>query len=312
MTTGIVPDGPVIVVEISADRSVRVAGQAVPVPPGGDPRAIALAVVAEQARLLGHPVRVHAVEADGTMFPLNVYADRSIAEAGPPVLPARRAEPAQPARRRARFGLRRSSAEEAAGSPATRPPVAPGFTAAPPIGSAASPAVGVDPIAPAPTWAPPGSAPAVSAPSAARVRTPDDLPPPGEDQRLVLDLIRGAMQAGNGAHALAIAADLDASSTADPAQRLAAREVHGYVALATGRPELAVRLYAEAVTFGDGSAEPGQWPARMAANAHFCWLRVADPVLARAVGPLVLDAYAAGGAADSAGARAARRRMART
>ncbi|MFI6982207.1 hypothetical protein ACIBSV_26890 [Embleya sp. NPDC050154] len=312
MTTGIVPDGPVIVVEISADHAVRVAGQTVPVPPGGDPRAIALSVVAEQARLLGHPVRVHAVEPDGTMFPLNVYADRSIAEAGPPVLPTPRVEPARPERRRGRFGLRRSSSEEVAGSVPARPPVTPEFTAAPAVGSAASPVIGADPVLPAPTWAPPGSAPAVSAPSAPRVRTPDDLPPPEEEERLVLDLIRGAMHAGNGAHALAIAADLDAISTADPARRLAAREVHGYVALATGRPELAVRLYAEAVTFGDGLAEPGEWPARMAANAHFCWLRVTDPVVAQAVGPLVLDAYAAGGAADSAGARAARRRMART
>ncbi|MFF7245497.1 hypothetical protein ACFZBU_16510 [Embleya sp. NPDC008237] len=293
MTTGLVPDRPVITVEISADQSVRVAGETVPVPPGGDPRGTALAVVAEQARLLGHPVRVHAVEADGTIFPLNVYADRSIAEAGAPI-------PAAP-QRRGLFGRRHQTPEVAAPAPAPVPlrsPTPPAPVAQPSTAGSAS-------MAPRPTWAPPG---AVGEPD----RLPDGLPAPRREQRLVLDLIRGAVQAGDGARALAMAADLDAgaATTADPAERLAMREVHGYVALVMGRPELAVRLYAEAVAFGDALAEPGEWPARMAANAHFSWLRVPDSAVADAVGALVVDAYAAGGIADSPGARAARRRMA--
>ncbi|MYS87392.1 hypothetical protein [Embleya scabrispora] len=304
MTTGLVPDRPVITVEISADQSVRVAGETVPVPPGGDPRGTALAVVAEHARLLGHPVRVHAMEADGTIFPLNVYADRSIAEAGAPI-PA-----AQP---RGRFGRRRAAPEAAAPAPAPvplRPP--------PPVALAQPSTAQTAPMAPRPTWAPPGAA-AEPAASSTRDRVtesdrlPDGLPAPKREQRLVLDLIRGAVQAGDGARALAMAADLDAgaATTADPAERLAMREVHGYVALVMGRPELAVRLYAEAVTFGDALSEPGEWPARMAANAHFSWLRVPDSAVADAVGELVVGAYAAGGNADSPGARAADKRMAR-
>ncbi|MET7304967.1 hypothetical protein [Embleya sp. NPDC005575] len=303
MTTGLVPDRPVITVEISADQSVRVAGETVPVPPGGDPRGTALAVVAEQARLLGHPVRVHAVEADGTIFPLNVYADRSIAEAGAPI----------PAQRRGRFGRRRATPEAAAPAPAPvplRPPT-------PPVALVQPSTTGSAPMAPQPTWAPPGAATEPAVPATRRLtasdRLPDGLPAPKREQRLVLDLIRGAVQAGDSARALAMAADLDAcaATTADPAERLAMRDVHGYVALVMGRPELAVRLYAEAVTFGDALAEPGEWPARMAANAHFSWLRVSDSAVADAVGELVVGAYAAGGIADSPGARAARSHMER-
>lgn len=295
MTPGTVPDRPVIIVEISADQSVRVAGEVVPVPPGGDPRAAALAVVAEQARALGHPLRVHAMEADGTVFPLNVYADRSIAEAGAPIPPAQQ--------RRGRFGRRRSAPEQAAAPVPAGPPVPqPPIMAPPP--PAPAPTVAFEPAAPHPTWAPPGS-------SAAGARMPGGLPAPRHEQRLVLDLIHGAIRAGDDARALAMAADLDAgaTTTADPAERLAMREVHGYVALVTGRPDLALRLYAEAVAFGGELTEPGEWPARMAANAHFCWLQITDRVTAGAMGAVLLDAYAAGGAADSPGARAARRWM---
>lgn len=254
-------------------------------------------------------MRVHAVEADGTIFPLNVYADRSIAEAGAPI-PA--------AQRRGRFGRRRSGSAEAAAQAAARPSVPERPMTPPPAAPAQPPTAMPEPVAPHPTWAPPvasaGSAHPVQALSTPTKRAPGGgVPAPRDEQQQVLDLIREAIGAGDGARALAMAAELDTTATAaDPAERLAAREVHGYVALATGRPALAVRLYAEAVTFGDHLEEPGEWRMRMAANAHFCWLRVADPVAADAVGELVMNAYAAGGAADSPAARAARRHMART
>ncbi|OPC77459.1 hypothetical protein B4N89_43945 [Embleya scabrispora] len=294
MAIDVAADRPVVLVEISADHSVRVAGEVVVVSPGDDPRGAALAVVAERARLLGQPVRVHAREADGTIFPLDVYADRSIAEAGAPI-PA--------ARRRGIFGLRRPGSPSAAEpTPAEGAPpatVAPGAVATPVEAGVATP-----------SWTPPRPAANARPPAPAAHAFGAGVPVPGAEQRRLLDLIRAAMGTGDHAGALTLAAELDSrtgTTAAGAAERLAAREVHGYVALATGHPEVAVRLYAEAATLGDGGS--GEAPARMAANAHFCWLRVTDPVAADAAGALVLHAYAVGGAADSPGARAARRRL---
>ncbi|WP_439679007.1 hypothetical protein [Embleya sp. MST-111070] len=293
MAIDVAADQPVVLVEISADHSVRVAGEVVVVAPGGDPRGAALAVVAERARLLGQPVRVHAREPDGTIFPLDVYADRSIAEAGAPI-------PAM--RRRGIFGLRRPGSSSAAEPTETE--VAPPPTVAP----SAPTGAGTD-VAP-PSWTPPRPAANAHPPAPAPHTFGAGVPTPGAEQRRLLDLIRSAMGTGDHAGALTLAAELDSrtgTTAAGPAERLAAREVYGYVALATGHPEVAVRLYAEAATLGDGGA--GDAPARMAANAHFCWLRVTDPVAADAAGALVLHAYAVGGVTDSPGARAARRRL---
>ncbi|MFE5334040.1 hypothetical protein ACFRCG_47370 [Embleya sp. NPDC056575] len=296
MAIDVAADRPVVLVEISADHSVRVAGEVVVVAPGDDPRGAALAVVAERARLLGQPVRVHAREADGTIFPLDVYADRSIAEAGAPI-PA--------ARRRGIFGLRRpGSASAAEPAPAEGAPPA----AVAPAAVAPQATTGADMATP--SWTPPQPAANTYPPAPAAHTFGGGVPTPGAEQRRLLDLIRSAMGTGDHAGALTLAAELDSrtgTTAAGAAERLAAREVYGYVALATGHPEVAVRLYAEAATLGDGGA--GDAPARMAANAHFCWLRVTDPVAADAAGALVLHAYAVGGVADSPGARAARRRL---
>jgi len=309
-----IPAWSVIAIAISADETVRVNGEPVPVAPGEDSRAAALAVVAEFARAGGRPVRADASEADGTVFPLLVFEDGTASEAGPPVAPrpmAREHTPAPP------------TAVPFSSEPAVPP--APSFPPRP----SARPSV---PPAPTPfsprdretaatppefpevsvSWSSAGVAEptARSGPVRQRAYTAAGLPAPEPEQWRAIEVIRAAIRSGDTAVALAEAEAFDArhATAVDPAERLAAREVHAYTALVAGRPERAVTLYADAARLGRDFAEPGDWPARMIENAHFCWLHVLDPDAARESGRLLMDAYAVAGAANSPAATAARER----
>lgn len=106
---------------------------------------------------------------------------------------------------------------------------------------------------------------------------------------MVTEIAR-AVHSGEGDRALAMAASLDASVSdgGDEQAMPAAREVHAYVALLTGRPALAVELYADAaLASGTHPEEAG----RMTENAHYCWLRIDDVESAYDLGRLVLHAY---------------------
>ena len=134
-------------------------------------------------------------------------------------------------------------------------------------------------------------------------------PTPTRDQAGMLQLMRRAIDEGDYHRALSIAARLDTlAPQADARARLAAREVHAYVALLTGRPALAVELYTDAVAIAR-DAHDSLWRTQMLENAHFCWLRVTDPQTAQMSGRLVMDAYAAVGGADMPAFHAARERM---
>ncbi|MGW1994533.1 hypothetical protein [Embleya sp. NPDC001921] len=371
MTGNAIPAWPVVTIEIAWDDTVRVDGNVIPVEFNGDPRAAALAVAAETARLLGRPVRVDAVEPDGTTFPLVVSTDGSATEAGP-------SSPA-PQTRRGLFGRRRKS--EPSGPPpdsvpephlAPRPapefheahetretapsdprpavdPTPAGRSPEParpgsPIAESAAPSAAAEPASPAPggdetpgpspAWRPPTAAASAAAPaeaasevasevasgaarntsrvSSAAPRGVASAPAPSREQAHTLGLIRRSIDERDTARALELAAVLDATSaaTGDPAQTLAGREVHAYVALLSGRVEPAVELYAGAVSIGLRLGADGDWPPRMAENAHYCWLRVKDPKSALALGRLVRDAYTTISAVDSPAAKAVARRMA--
>ncbi|MGW1994544.1 hypothetical protein [Embleya sp. NPDC001921] len=139
--------------------------------------------------------------------------------------------------------------------------------------------------APAPTPAPkPASA---SAPAPTRV-----LAEPSKEQALKVAEIARFIRAGDDERALALAASLDAATSAggDEGAMPAAREVHAYVAVLTGRPELALELYA------DAALARGTHPkeaARMTSNAHYCWLRIDDMESAYDLGRVLLRAYSA-------------------
>ncbi|MFE5334034.1 hypothetical protein ACFRCG_47340 [Embleya sp. NPDC056575] len=381
-TPSMVPAWPVVRIELSTDGRVRVDGTEVPVPPGVEPRATALEAAAATARLLRRPVRVAAVEPDGTLFPLIVDENGEAAAANDPVAP--------PQKRRTRPG-RRKRDPEATTSPVRRFGEPSGSTAAfdapeaPPRGPAAERGTGPTPIpfapadlappttelrppesetaptatptpaspsapvpasalapapaapsasAPAPAPAPAGSAggastgsgapswqppgrraapvsvgeeaggePAVSRPAASGAAGAPE--PTVEQVRTVAEIAR-ALQAGDGGRAMTLAAALDAAVEAGADHRAvpAAREVHAYVALMTDRPGLAVELYADAAPAWVGRPEEA---ARMARNAHYSWLRVAEPRSAYDLGPVVLRAYAT--VPDDPGREAVRDRM---
>ncbi|WP_406299961.1 hypothetical protein OG948_32835 [Embleya sp. NBC_00888] len=364
MTGNAIPAWPVVTIEIAWDDSVRVDGNVIPVELNGDPRAAALAVAAETARLLGRPVRVDAIEPDGTTFPLVVSTDGSATEAGP--------ASSAPQTRRGLFG-RRKKAEPSGPPPVSAPdpqvapspapefresrdttpsdprpavdatpstrspePARPGSpsaesASAPAVSELGSPTPGFDETpGPSPAWRPPSTAAPAAAPAESRpaeavsgdAKGPSRVsstapggaaaPVPSREQAHTLGLIRRSIDERDTARALELAAALDATSaaTGDPAQTLAGREVHAYVALLSGRVEPAVELYAGAVSIGLRLGADGDWPPRMAENAHYCWLRVKDPKSALALGRLVRDAYTTISAVDSPAAKAVARRMA--
>ncbi|QSY51722.1 hypothetical protein [Streptomyces griseocarneus] len=85
MTTGTdpstVPDWPAPVVRLTGQGTVEVDGAVLPLPPGldgADARQWAVKNVAERYARLGRAIRVTAVEADGTSFPLIVHPDGTV------------------------------------------------------------------------------------------------------------------------------------------------------------------------------------------------------------------------------------------
>ncbi|OPC77465.1 hypothetical protein B4N89_43980 [Embleya scabrispora] len=267
-----VPAWPVVRIELSTDGRVRVDGTEVPVPPGVDPRAAALEAAAATARLLRRPVRATAVEPDGTVFPLIVAENGEVAAANDPAAP--------PHKRRSRPG-RRKRGPDATTAPAPRFGEPSGPTTA--LGAPEAPMRGT------------------SRPSASV-----DAPGPTVEQARSVAEIARLLRAGDGERAMTLAAALDAAVEAGDDRRAvpAAREVHAYVALMTDRPGLAVQLYADAAL---ARVDRPEETARMARNAHYSWLRVAEPESAYGLGSVVLRAYEA--VPDDPGCEAVRDRM---
>ena len=88
-----VPDWPSPTVQLRADGTVQVDGISIPVPqhlPEDQVRRWAVTHVAAQYKRLGRPIRVTAVDPDGTTYPLIVHADGTTSEAAPIDGPRRR------------------------------------------------------------------------------------------------------------------------------------------------------------------------------------------------------------------------------
>ncbi|WP_406299949.1 hypothetical protein OG948_32780 [Embleya sp. NBC_00888] len=208
--------------------------------------------------------------------------------------------------------------EPAAAEPApARTLFAPRVTVVPPVAP-------VDPVEPTPSWhapqrqvaqvpideepaafpaAPVPADPPIPAPTSARAEAPTPKQAsartpaavraePTKEQALKVAEIARFIRAGDEERALALAASLDAATSAggDEGAMPAAREVHAYVAVLTGRPELALELYA------DAALAQGTHPkeaARMTSNAHYCWLRIDDMESAYDLGRVLLRAYSA-------------------
>ncbi|MFI6580952.1 hypothetical protein [Embleya sp. NPDC050493] len=196
--------------------------------------------------------------------------------------------------------------------PLTPAPVEP--TALPEPTSSPSPAKPTAPPEPTPSPAkpttPPDPTPPLTPPPVEPTASPEPTPPPPpveptappeptpppalvepteEQKRIILEIAR-AVRSGADDQALAMAASLDASVDhgGDEYALPPVREVHAYVALLTGRPALAVELYADAALAR--GAHPHD-AARMIENAHHCWLRVEEVEAAYDLGPVVLRAY---------------------
>ncbi|WP_436775593.1 hypothetical protein [Yinghuangia sp. YIM S09857] len=331
-----IPGWPVITIEMG-DDAVRVDGEALAVPPGENPREAAIQATARSARLLGRAVRVEAVEADGTVYPLIVTPEGEVSSVGPTVQ-----------RQGGRRGLKRKRSSAATTSvpqqpqPASQPPAAPRpVQAAPPVSTPPAPEPTAEPR-PLPAAAGPGRAsaePGPSRPSASpeippaanAVGTPDPQsgaptagaenngrpPRPNSAQSSTLQAIKAAVQAGESAEALRLATELDSDTEAggDETAAIAAREVRAYVALRAGRTGEAVRLFAAAAlarTAHDAEltdvdvTSPTRWSWRLVQNAHYSWMQVKDPEEAYELSTFVLGAYTAMGAADAPSAEAAR------
>ncbi|WP_377273641.1 hypothetical protein [Peterkaempfera sp. SMS 1(5)a] len=89
---GLVPDWPWPAVQIMADGRVEVDGIAVPVPEGLDADGVrrwAVAHAARQYARIGRPIRVTAIDPDGTRRPLIVHPDGAVLQALEPEPPHR-------------------------------------------------------------------------------------------------------------------------------------------------------------------------------------------------------------------------------
>ncbi|MYS87399.1 hypothetical protein [Embleya scabrispora] len=178
----------------------------------------------------------------------------------------------------------------------TPTPTPPEPTAPPQPTASPEPTAPPQPTAPPePTPPPQPTAPPEPTPPPQPTAPPEPSPPPvlvepTEEQERILVEIARAVRSGADDQALAMAASLDASvGHGDDEYALPpAREVHAYVALLTGRPALAVELYADAALAR--GAHP-QDAARMIENAHHCWLRVEEVEAAHDLGSVVLRAY---------------------
>lgn len=293
-----VPGWPVVTVEISGDGRLLVDGNALDVPPGSDPRRIGTEAAAGVAATLGRPVRVKAVEEDGTIFPLIVSPDGEVAEGGPALPP--------PQGRRKLLGRRHAEDAE---------PVAVGEETLAATGISTEipapepvPYTEPDPApAPGPTTTPqPAAQQSQTFPAGANSEIPDCRP----EHLEVLQDIRTAVESGETRRAMHMAAAFTqalAETGHPPAEVLAAREVEAYVALRGGEADKATRLYAKAAV-ERGMATPDPWARRLAANAEVCWQHVTDPEQAYELGSSVLHAYSVAGTTNGGQPESARRR----
>lgn len=290
-----VPAWPVQTVELRGDGQVRVDGEHVPVPPGTEPRAAAIAVVAGTASLIGRPVRAEAREADGTVWPLVVTPDGRAIAAGTPRHPA----PGRRGRRRPGM-IRRSAPTPARPSPGPppvsgAPTVVEGLPGVPEPVPATGSSSAVGWAKPAEPFAPPERPPPPPEPPAPPGPAPSPASPPPA-AAAALARVTDALRSGHPYHARQAAAALVDELAAEagpehPATR-AAREVLAFVGFAAGRPLWAGKLYAglaeSAVSESSADRE------RLVDNAHFCWVKAASTPGARELGEAVVRLRADG------------------
>ncbi|MFF7245491.1 hypothetical protein ACFZBU_16480 [Embleya sp. NPDC008237] len=299
-----VPAWPVVLITLSADRTLEIDGVYVPVDPGRDPRDVALAVAAETARSLGRAVRVQAVEPDGTTFPLIVDPQGNVAQAGDPV-------PAKPARRGRGLRRGRSDASPRPDRPHTgsqrpgevraRPAHSPTYEqpAHSPTSEQPGHSATYERPAHSPTYEQPGHSPAYEPPTpspaseqpapsptseqpADEPQTPPD--PPADDERPAapsptaaqahaLAVMARALERGEPDRALIVAKTMAraASQSGDIGTVVATQEIYAYVAVLADRLELAARLYADALALCDSHpVDRDGWRDRLAENADRC------------------------------------------
>ncbi|NUP30416.1 MAG: hypothetical protein HOU01_01700 [Streptomycetaceae bacterium] len=323
-----VPGWPVVTIEITPDGLLVVDDDALDVPPGADPRRVGTEAAARTAATLGRPVRVKAVEEDGTIFPLIVSPDGEVTEGGPALpppqnrrklirrRPSAEAEPAEPAAHAPEADATAGSGgvplrapepadadffEESA--PDTRTGIA---GPADPESGSRNPVAGQNEIPAGPN----GAGPAEGEPDPAPRHDPAALPQPDAAQAELLRDIRAAVEAGETAQARHMAAAFTAAlarSGENAGSVLAAFEVEAYVTLLDGDAAKATLLYSDAAV-QRGLTTPDAWARRMAANAESCWLRITDPERAYELGSSVLRAYSVAGTPDGGPPESARRR----
>ncbi|MYS87385.1 hypothetical protein [Embleya scabrispora] len=284
-----VPAWPVVLIALSADRTVEIDGRPVPVDPGRDPREVALAVATDTARSLGRAVRVRAVEPDGTTFPLIVDPQGNVVQGGEPV-------PAKPSRRGR--GLRRGRSDasprpdhpragspragEVRGRPAHSPAYEPSAYEQPVYAEPAhEQPVYADPAHEPPIYAEPAHEPPADEPPALPGPPTDDEPPAGPSptsaQAHALAVIARALDRGEPDRALIVAKTMAraASQAGDIGAVVATQEIYAYIAVLADRLDLAARLYADALAVCDSHpVDRDGWRDRLAENADRCRARV--------------------------------------
>jgi hypothetical protein len=84
-----VPAWPTIEIALDGDENLTVNDIPIPVPPGTDPHAAAVAAASDQMSALGleRPVRAKATDPDGTVWPLIIHPDGTATGAGEPTRP---------------------------------------------------------------------------------------------------------------------------------------------------------------------------------------------------------------------------------
>lgn len=301
-----VPAWPVVGIELRADGRIRVDDDMFVVPDGADMRQTAIAAVAATASLIGRPVRAEAREPDGTVWPLIVTPEGQAIAAG-----SGQRQPPTARRRGFRGGvLRRPSARSSTPAPPTSPPPA-GLAQELPV-PLPPPAPGTSaeqPPGPVPpgTQAPPGVVPRTTLAGAS-------APEADVTTRTALDRILAELRHGRPAAAHSQAQNLvdqlsEQRGRTDPGTD-AAREVLAYTTFVVGDAAGAARIYADLAAPRVGSDLTDTHGERLADNAHFCWCRAGNSPEAQEAGARILALRTTGWGADSAPARAARRRLA--
>ncbi|MFK0294849.1 hypothetical protein ACIQU6_30855 [Streptomyces sp. NPDC090442] len=243
--TRTVPRWPCYVLTTEADGTITLDG------PAADPgpyrtREDATAAVAAVAGRVRRPVRAHAADADGTVWPLLVTPEATVIEDGPAVAKPKRQARKSPPQAKA------PDRKPAAATPPPSTPTAPRTPTAPP------------PRRPALTVEAPRSRPA---------------PPPSRQTMPTVLTIRSLEQAGQLHQAAKLAADLEggavqAHGPSHP-DAVNARELHAYLRAKIGELATAARLYRDVAE--------RQWHRRdytaantSAAAAHSAWLHITD------------------------------------